>query len=194
MFSYLRPAVVLMGVFTILTGLAYPLLISAAAQTLLSHRANGSMIVVDGKEVGSELIGQRFTSDRYFHGRPSSAGQDGYDAMASSGSNLGPTSKKLLDRIETDVLALKKNLSTSGTIPADAVTTSGSGLDPHITPAYADIQVERVARAVGMKPEKLRELVKQQIQSPVFGLIGEPRVNVLRLNQALDARLKAGSG
>lgn len=193
MSSYFRPAITLFIVFTGLTGLAYPLALTGIAKVLFPAQAAGSQISLNGKIVGSRLIGQTFTSDRYFHGRPSAAGQSGYDASASSGSNLGPLSRTLLDRVERDVAKLRKNGATEK-IPADAVMASGSGLDPHISPAYAELQIERVARARGVPPDRVRALVAQGIRQPFMGVIGEPRVNVLLLNLALDQAFGAGSG
>ena len=186
--SALRPAIVLLVLFTLLLGLAFPLGITGVAQTLMPAQANGSLIREDGKIVGSELIGQGFAQDRYFHSRPSAAG-DGYDASASSASNLAPGSKDLAERIGTDVAALREKGMT-GAVPADLVTTSASGLDPHITPEAALLQVERVATARGMSAEVVRNAVTTASESPLFGIIGEPRVNVLMLNRQLD-RLSA---
>jgi K+-transporting ATPase ATPase C chain len=192
MLSYIRPAITLLVVFVALTGLAYPLALTGVANVLFPTQAAGSQIRRDGKVVGSRLIGQSFVSDRYFHGRPSAAGQSGYDASASSGSNLGPLSRQLLERVENDVAKLRKAGATE--IPADAVTTSGSGLDPHISPAYAELQVGRVATARGVSADRVRTLVVQDMEQPIFGVIGEPRVNVLLLNLALDRTFGAGSG
>jgi K+-transporting ATPase ATPase C chain len=192
MLSYIRPAITLLVVFVALTGLAYPLALTGVANLLFPTQAAGSQISRDGKVVGSRLIGQSFVSDRYFHGRPSAAGQSGYDASASSGSNLGPLSRQLLERVENDVAKLRKAGATE--IPADAVTTSGSGLDPHISPAYAELQVGRVATARGVSADRVRALVVQDMEQPIFGVIGEPRVNVLLLNLALDRTFGAGSG
>ena len=192
MLTHLRPALVLLGAMTLLTGLIYPLAITGLSQAILPGAANGSVIERDGKVIGSHLIGQVFSSERYFHGRPSAAGQNGYDAAASSGSNLGPLSKKLMDRITSNVARLRTDGATA--IPADAVTTSGSGLDPHISPAFAALQIERVARARGVDPDRIRALVAQATELPSLGLPGEPRLNVLQLNLALDAALASGAG
>jgi len=188
MLTHLRPAFVLLILLTALTGIAYPLAITGIAQVVLPHPANGSLIVADGKVIGSELIGQNWTSDRYFHGRPSAAG-NGYDAMASSGSNLGPTSAKLMDRVRQDVDALRADGATA--IPADAVTASGSGLDPDISPAFALLQVSRVAKARGLEAGAVTKLV---IDATDEGAVGEPRVNVLLLNMGLDRLSSGGNG
>jgi len=171
-------------VFTVSLGILYPLAVWGVGQIAFSHQANGSLIVKDGRVVGSELIGQAFTSPGYFHSRPSAAG-NGYDAGASGGSNLGPTSKKLIDRIKADTETLvSENPGTS--IPADLVTTSGSGLDPHISPAAAEFQIPRVARERGMTATQVGDVVKKFTLGRDFGFFGEPRVNVLLLNLELD--------
>lgn len=184
MFSTLRPAIVILALFTILTGIVYPLAMTGIAATVFPATAGGSAIVKDGKVVGSALIGQAFTSDRYFQGRPSAAGTSGYDASASSGSNLGPLSAKLLDRVKADADKLRQQGASN--IPADAVTASGSGLDPHISPAFAAIQVARVAQARGVPEDRVQAIVASHTKPAEWGFIGAPRVNVLRLNLALD--------
>jgi K+-transporting ATPase ATPase C chain len=200
MLSQIRPAIVLLALFTLLTGFVYPMAITGVAQVLMPYQANGSLLQVGGNPVGSALIGQNFASDKYFHSRPSATqAQDPahpddpsktidapYNAANSTGSNLGPTSQKLLDRVKADVAA-KRAAGWTGPIPADSVTTSASGLDPEISPATAFAEVPAVAKARGVAEEKVRALVAAHVQDRALGLIGEPRVNVLRLNLALDA-------
>ncbi|MEQ1763647.1 MAG: potassium-transporting ATPase subunit KdpC [Pyrinomonadaceae bacterium] len=182
-------AVLMVVIMTVGLGLAYPLAVTGVSRLLFPHQANGSLIERDGVVIGSELIGQHFTSAKYFHGRPSAAG-NGYDAAASSGSNLGPTSEKLINRIKAD--AETRSTENPGVpVPADLLTTSASGLDPHISPAAAEFQIARVAADRGVDEAKVRELVAKFTEARTFGLLGEPRVNVLRLNLALDAELPA---
>lgn len=200
MVQQFRPAFVLLLLLTLVTGLAYPLAVTGAAQTLLAAQANGSLIQRDGAVIGSTLIGQNFASDRYFHGRPSATSAPDpadtsktvdapYNAANSSGANLGPTSQKLIDRIKGDADGWRR-MAGAGAIPGDALTTSASGLDPHISPATARAQVDAVARARGLPPASVRDLVERQIERPMLGFLGESRVNVLQLNLALD-RLKS---
>lgn len=181
MLQHLRPAFVLLTLFTLILGIGYPLAITGVSQAVLPHAANGSPIVLDGVVVGSELIGQNFTSARYFHARPSATGTP-YDAANSSGSNLGPLSQKLIDRVKADIAAQ----SLTGAIPADAVETSGSGLDPHISPAYAFAQVARIARERNLAEAQVMAKVSEFIEDRLLGIVGETRVNVLKLNIALD--------
>jgi K+-transporting ATPase ATPase C chain len=180
--SSLRPALVLTVLFAALLGLGYPALLTAIGQALFPAQANGSLIRRDGKVIGSELIGQVFAGEGYFHGRPSAAGK-GYDATNSGGSNFGPTSKALAERVRSDLAALK---SPGISVPPDLVTASGSGLDPHISPGSALFQAGRVARARGLPESVVRGLVAKHTEQPLIGFLGEPRVNVLQLNLALD--------
>lgn len=174
---------------TVIFGLAYPLVITGLSQWLFPHQANGSLIIHDGKIIGSQLIGQTFSSNRYFHARPSYAG-DGYDAANSSGSNLAPTNRALVERVQAEVAKLHAE-NPNAPIPADLVTASGSGLDPEISPAAAQFQVPRVAQARHISQELLRAFVAKHTEARQFGIFGEPRVNVLELNLDLDAAFPA---
>lgn len=188
--SAVRPALVLTLLFAGLLGIAYPLALTGIGQLLFPAQANGSLIRDQGIVVGSALIGQKFTSDAYFHGRPSAAGADGYDASASAGSNLGPAAQALADRVRADVASLSET-APGRPVPPDLVTTSASGLDPHISPEAALFQVARVARARGLSEAQVRALVEAAVRRPALGFLGEPRVNVLLLNRSLDQRLAA---
>jgi len=187
MWKQLLPAFRAVLLITVLTGLLYPAVVTGLAQVFFRNQANGSLVTKDGKVIGSSLIGQNFGKPEYFHGRPSAAGSDGYDATASSGSNLGPTNQKLVDRVKGDIDKFRKeNPDFTGPIPADLLTASGSGLDPEVSPASAEAQVARVAKARGMDEGALAKLVDSRVEGRTFGFIGEPRVNVLMLNLALD--------
>ena len=189
MLDQIRPAIVLTVLLSAVTGLAYPLAITGAAQAAFPGQANGSRIVRDGVTIGSDLIGQNFAQPGYFWPRPSATGPEPYNAAASTGSNIGPTGKALVDRVAASVAAL----AGGEPVPADGVTTSGSGLDPHITPQYAAFQVARVAEARGLDPAVVSQLVADVTEGPALGIFGEPRVNVLRLNLALDEAAPSGN-
>lgn len=197
MLSHLRPAIVLLALFVALTGLAYPLAITGIAQATMPRMANGSLVEKDGKVIGSSLIGQNFADQKYFHGRPSATSAADpadstktvdapYNAASSSGSNLGPTSKKLVDRVKGDVESLRAD-GILGPVSSDSVLTSASGLDPHISPANAFSQIPRVAKARGIPEQKVMDLVAAHVEGRMLGIFGEPRINVLGLNLALEA-------
>ena len=184
----LRPAIVLTLLFCLITGVLYPGVVTGLAQFLFPRQANGSLVTVHGKVVGSELIGQSFTQPWYFHSRPSAAG-NGYDASNSSGTNKGPTDRRLADTLVAGAVAdvVAQDSAVKGKIPSDMVTSSASGLDPHISPANAELQVARVAKARGVPEAKVRDILAQHVEGRQFGFFGEPRVNVLLLNIALDS-------
>jgi potassium-transporting ATPase KdpC subunit len=196
MLREIRPAIVLVVIHTLITGLAYPLVMTVIAGTIFPKQAQGSLIEVDGKVIGSALIGQEFTSAKYFHGRPSATTAPDpndssktipapYNAANSGGSNLGPTNRALIDRVKADIGKLKEE-NPSAPVPIDLVTTTGGGLDPHITPAAALFQVPRVAKARNLPEDRIRQLVNEHVDGRLLGQLGEPRVNVLALNMALD--------
>jgi potassium-transporting ATPase KdpC subunit len=201
MLREIRPAIVVLVALTLITGLVYPLVMTGIAEVIFPRQAQGSLIERDGKVVGSELIGQAFTADKYFHGRPSATTAPDpndatktvaapYNAANSGGSNLGPSNKALIDRVQGDIDALKKE-NPSAPVPSDLVTTSASGLDPHISPGAALFQVPRIAKARNLPEDRIRQLVDENTEGRFLGLLGEPRVNVLLLNLALD-RMSAG--
>lgn len=186
MFALVRPALAALGLFTILLGLAYPLAITGAAQAAFPAQANGSMIRVGDQPIGSRLIGQAFARPQYLHGRPSAAGAEGYDASASSGSNLGPLNPDLFKRIKDTAAALRREDDVTA-LPADAVTTSASGLDPHVSPANAAMQAARIAAARGVRVDQVQAVIARHVEGRTFGVLGQPRVNVLETNLDLDA-------
>ena len=187
MLSHIRPAVVMIALFTGVLGVAYPLAVTGVAQAAFADQAGGSLVRdKDGKVVGSSLVGQSFAQPGYLHPRPSAAG-DGYDAAGSSGSNLGPLNPDLIARVKADADALRGEAGKA-VVPADAVTTSASGLDPHISPAYARLQAARIAQARGVALEEVSQVIEQHVEGRTFGVLGQPRVNVLLTNMALDAR------
>ncbi len=189
MFSQLRPAATLLGILTILLGILYPAAMTAIAGALMPEQAHGSLAMRDGRPVGSSLIGQGFTQPGYLQGRPSAAGA-GYDASASSGTNLGPTSAKLAERLKTDGETMEAATGVA-MLPADAITTSGSGLDPDVSPAFADLQVARIANARGVQADVVRRVIAENTTGRTLAVLGEPRVNVLGVNLALDAAVPA---
>jgi len=189
MLTHLRPAILLTLALTVLTGLVYPLVVTGVAQLVFPRQANGSLIVQDGTVVGSALIGQPFDGPKYFWGRPSATSPYPYNAASSSGSNLGPTNPALADAVKARIEALRAaDPGNTAPVPVDLVTASGSGLDPHMSPAAALYQVGRIARARKLSEETVRALVEQYTEGRQLGFLGEPRVNVLALNRALDGR------
>lgn len=185
MLNQIRPALTMIVLFTALLGLGYPLAITGIAGAVMPAEAQGSLLFAGGRAVGSSLVGQAFTGDRYFHGRPSATGETAYNAAASSGTNLGPTSAKLRDLVAAEVAKLQAS-GASLPVPADAATSSGSGLDPDISLAYARLQIARVAKARQLPQRDVAKLIDSVADAPVLGFVGEPRVNVLKLNLALD--------
>jgi K+-transporting ATPase ATPase C chain len=192
MWRQMLPALRMTVLMTVLTGLVYPGVVTAICQVLFPRQANGSLIERNGHPIGSDLIGQNFSQPGYFQPRPSAAGSDGYDATASGGSNLGPTNQKLVDRVKASAEKFRKeNPDYTGSIPADLVTASGSGLDPHLSPGSAEAQIARVAKARGTSEDQIRQLVTQFTENRDLGFLGELRVNVLRVNLALDDKFPA---
>jgi potassium-transporting ATPase KdpC subunit len=190
MWKELRPAITFLITLTLITGIAYPLVMTGIAAIVFPYQAHGSLIERDGKVVGSELMGQQFTSEKYFHTRPSATSPGPYNGANTSGSNLGPTSRALIERIQGDLAKLRQE-NSNAPVPTDLVTASGSGLDPHISPAAAFFQVPRVAKARNIPEDRVRQLVEAHVEGRVLGIFGEPRVNVLLLNMDLD-RVAAG--
>jgi potassium-transporting ATPase KdpC subunit len=189
MWEQILPGLRIKIFMTIALGIVYPLVLTGICQVIFPHQSNGSLITVNGKVIGSELIGQNFTKPEYFHPRPSAAGNDGYDPTASGGSNLGPTNQKLIDRVKASVDKFyKENPDYHGPIPSDLLTTSASGLDPDISPDSAFAQAARVAKARGVPMDQVNQLVAKSTQPPTAGIFGEARVNVLKLNLAMDER------
>ena len=187
MWEQILPGLRIKIFMTILLGVIYPLAITGISQLIFPHQANGSLVTVGGKVIGSEIIGQNFTKPEYLQPRPSAAGSDGYDATSSVGSNYGPTNQKLVDRVKASIEKFRKeNPDYNGPIPADLLTTSASGLDPHLSPDSARAQAARVAKTRGVAVEQINQLIAQFTEGPALGLLGEPRVNVLKLNLALD--------
>jgi len=182
-------ALMLLLIMTVLTGIAYPLVVTGLAKVIFPNQADGSLIYKAGQPIGSVIIGQNFSDARYFYSRPSAAGKDGYDAASSSGSNLGPTNKSFLDSVaeQAEKVRTENGLSSNAPVPGDLITASASGLDPHISPDSAQIQVARVAIARNFSEQKVQDLVDQYTEGRQFGFLGEPRVNVLKLNIALDS-------
>ncbi len=193
MWKQLLPGLRMTLFLTLFTGLIYPGVVTGLCQLMFNGKANGSLITRHGRIVGSELIGQNFSKPEYFQPRPSAAGSDGYDAANSGGSNLGPTSKKLVDRVSASVTKIRSdNPGFAGAIPADLATASASGIDPHLSPASVDLQVDRVAKTRNASPELIRQIAERLTEGRTFGLFGEPRVNVLLLNLALDESFPIG--
>jgi K+-transporting ATPase ATPase C chain len=189
MWQQILPGIRIKLFMTLVLGVLYPLAITGISQVMFPHQANGSLITAGGKVVGSELIGQNFSKPEYFQPRPSAAGNDGYDATSSSGSNYGPTNQKLIDRVKASIDKFRKdNPDYTGPLPADLVTASASGLDPHISPDSAAAQTARVAKARGIPAEQVSQLVARLTEGPDLGVLGEPRVNVLKVNMELDAK------